>query len=299
MNRPNRPAAIFRKRFRALERNLSPALTGGVEAIHDSRVASRRLREALPVVTAGLSPDLSTQPERAVRRITRSLGKVRELDVVLEILADVERDHPDTRPDVAVTRSYVEQEHATATRQMRACIERLKPERLLAQLATIETTLVGEDVSVPAAEALAGRLTRRADRAAAAIDAAGLLFVAGKLHQVRIALKKLRYSVELAGELARARTRSACLRLKHVQDLLGRLHDLDVAVQKAHAASIGAPADRRVRDLVTLLDDEIRQCHARYLKQRRLLAPILAKCHNEFRPALAALATRPPVALAG
>jgi CHAD domain-containing protein len=299
MARQNRPAVIFRKRFRALEQNLPTALTGGVEAIHDSRVASRRLREALPVVAAGLRPDLSAQPERGVRRITRLLGQVRELDVVLQILADVEREHPEVQPDVAAARIYVEQEHATATRQMRARIERVKPERLTTQLAAVLTALSAEDVTVPAAEALAARLSRRADRAAAAIDAAGLLFVAGKLHQVRIALKKLRYSVELAGELAGARIRSARLRLKYVQDLLGRLHDLDVAVQKAHAASIGAPAERRIRDLVTLLDDEIRQCHARYLKQRRLLAPILAKCHNEFRPALAALASKPPLALAG
>ena len=50
------------------------------EAVHQARVASRRLREVLPIV---LAPGGRTERlRRTVRRLTRTLGPVRELDVV-------------------------------------------------------------------------------------------------------------------------------------------------------------------------------------------------------------------------
>ena len=87
----------FGRRLEVLSKNLSPALAGDVEGVHRSRVASRRLRELLAV----LSPEEGHGDRKAwravntrVRAITRALGGVRELDVALELLDEIVGRHP-------------------------------------------------------------------------------------------------------------------------------------------------------------------------------------------------------------
>src|SRR5262249_12253188 len=77
-------ADVVRRQLRALLSHLPRARKGHVKDVHQARVASRRLREALPVAAVA-APDLARPGlERDVRRLTRALGAVRELDVALE-----------------------------------------------------------------------------------------------------------------------------------------------------------------------------------------------------------------------
>jgi CHAD domain-containing protein len=54
-----------------------------LRSVHQARVASRRLREALPVLRASVHQSRLGRVRRQVRRMTRALGPVRELDVAL------------------------------------------------------------------------------------------------------------------------------------------------------------------------------------------------------------------------
>ena len=60
---------------------------GDVRAIHRTRVASRRLREVLPVLQ--LDADVLHKLSRRLRKITDRLGTVRELDVLLGVLDEL------------------------------------------------------------------------------------------------------------------------------------------------------------------------------------------------------------------
>src|SRR5688572_25251175 len=71
---------------RALFRELRLAREGHHHAIHQARVASRRLREALPVLPSTARGRRCDNIIRDVRRIGRALGSVRELDVALKEL---------------------------------------------------------------------------------------------------------------------------------------------------------------------------------------------------------------------
>ena len=51
--------------------------------------------------------------------------------------------------------------------------------------------------------AVDARVARRATRLNQAVDAAGALYLSERLHAVRIAVKKLRYALELATKLGR------------------------------------------------------------------------------------------------
>ena len=78
-------ASILRER---LEKMLSfrEALLRGddVEALHDMRVASRRLRAALTVFTPAFQSEHYRQLEEEVKNVTTALGEARDLDVMME-----------------------------------------------------------------------------------------------------------------------------------------------------------------------------------------------------------------------
>ena len=89
MNRPSTLVRLLERRTRALRRQLSAAIAGTDVGVHQARVASRRLREAVPVLTQGLQHSKSGKADRKVRRLTQALGTVRELDVTLHLIDEL------------------------------------------------------------------------------------------------------------------------------------------------------------------------------------------------------------------
>ena len=69
---------------RAIRRALPAAKAGDARSLHQARVATRRLRAALPLVASGPKAE---KLARSVRRLTRALGPIRELDVAQALLA--------------------------------------------------------------------------------------------------------------------------------------------------------------------------------------------------------------------
>jgi CHAD domain-containing protein len=118
---------------------------------------------------------------------------------------------------------------------------------------------------------LARRIRRRADALQREMAAAGVLYSPGPLHLVRIATKKLRYGVELAGELRLGATAATLRALKKQQELLGTIHDLEVLTAFADQAIAEMPGRVRPARLVGDWHRECRELHAGYLHSRATL----------------------------
>jgi CHAD domain-containing protein len=109
------------------------------------------------------------------------------------------------------------------------------------------------------------------------------LFAFDRLHQVRIEAKKLRYVLELIHEFGRVPTLRFVARLKQLQDLLGRLHDLEVVegyIQRERGAEerrYAAEIDRAT----SLLELEMRELHASYLASVHVLARVISGCRGD------------------
>ncbi|MGH9720496.1 MAG: CHAD domain-containing protein, partial [Bryobacteraceae bacterium] len=80
----------FRKRLDAFIKRAKRIHKGDIEALHGTRVASRRLRELVPLLQ--LDPDTSGKLGRQLGRVTKRLGRVRELDVLLLVIEELSRD---------------------------------------------------------------------------------------------------------------------------------------------------------------------------------------------------------------
>src|SRR5579884_4172045 len=92
MPRPERRYELMRKRLDVFTRTLHRVEAGDVRALHRARVASRRLRELIPVLQ--LDDQKAAKLSKRLRKATIRLGGVRELDVLQQLAAQIERDRP-------------------------------------------------------------------------------------------------------------------------------------------------------------------------------------------------------------
>lgn len=283
---------VLDRRSRALGRHLPRAVEGEARGVHQARVASRRLREAVPVLSAGVSGVQRRSTVRTLRRITRALGLVREMDVSLVALADARRAGAD-RAAVDVVASHLQRQRAARREEMLARLEKVDRPALAARLRQIGRFVAGADADPAWRAVLQARLTRRARALAKAVEAAGALYVPERLHAVRIAVKKLRYGLELAGEAQAGPTDGLVRQLKQTQDDLGRLHDLQVLIGHVRTAQAQSGTSRTIQpgafeDLVRAFETECRALHGRYVAAAAGLAALAGEGRGRVTSAVAA-----------
>lgn len=257
--RPKNPAArrpaaeratpLLRERVRGVFRRLPRALAGDEEALHDMRVAARRLRVALPI--------LARKPEgRRVRRsltvlkqVTRTAGASRDLDVAAALLDGREAEKTPafatlrrrlraarTRSRGRMAEALLDLEIAELRRHLRAAVARRADGLfvVLRRLRETRTALGAEVLSL--------------------LDALGDRYDPAPLHRLRIRVRRLRYLAEL-GDVFRGHSTPAAEELRALQDQLGLVQDTHVMAEwfarQAAAAQARGQADlaREARSL--------------------------------------------------
>lgn len=203
-----------------------------VEAVHDLRVASRRLRAFVSVFTPLLDSEVLDRTEKPLRRITRAARSVRDLDVHMELLVDrLER--------AATDRERAALEHLLEHLETGRERIRRRAEKRLARIDFDDLRLwisaaLGETVArLPHDQAAAGALAedliqpliKRASKDRPAND--GMEYP-DDMHKLRIDLKKLRYGIELFEPVFGAHYQTLYERVEALQELLGKHHDLVV-----------------------------------------------------------------------
>jgi triphosphatase len=249
-------------------REATRALAGDPEGVHQARVAARRLREALALVTGPSESDADILRAEA-RRLRGSLGPVRETDVMLALLAERAEAHRWPAVTVARVRRGLVERRRHAGQAAHHALSRIDLTVLLGRSARVTASLD----RVPRFLASARRLTRRARiRAGGLVEAirrAGPFYAPVRFHEARIAAKKLRYILELARDVGRIRVDKEIDALREAQDTLGRLHDLQDLQSAVDAVAAEPPADRAARRALaamsTALAGECRRLHAAFL----------------------------------
>jgi CHAD domain-containing protein len=276
---------LMKQRLTTLIDAMPAAQAGDVRSVHQARVASRRLREALPVLRASVHQHRLGRVRRQVRRMTRALGPVRELDVALTHLDELaNRDIVSTRA-LAYVRQEIARERLERRRELLAAITPGKIDKLRQQLGHVAT---GPETPHPldAIEQAEQQVGRRARDLSGAIQRAGGLYLPDRLHRVRVSAKKLRYAMEVDRELRRSRSTARINQLKRVQDVLGLMHDFEILIDRTrHVQAVIATTDRALATeldaLVRTLEEECRQQHAAYMRRRE---PILKLCETLAPP---------------
>jgi CHAD domain-containing protein len=284
------PAELYeslRKRLTVFSHK-SKRIDDDVDALHRTRVASRRLRELLPVLR--LDGRTTRKLDRRLRRVTKRLGAVRDLDVLVGLIEELRRDRRYSKTALMEVQAVVEDARKIARGRLQAQLSPGRLQKITRRLKRVAKQLQADETEATggAAErrqtratiwAVEARAARRAVRVRETIDAAGTAYAAAPLHQVRIALKKLRFALELTAELEHRPAARDLATLKASQDLLGRLHDFQVLIEHAsHIQStrlvIDPVAWRELGLLVRTLERDCRKLHARYVRNASRLAEI-------------------------
>ena len=224
-------ASVLRRRAEALLGELANLKRhGGKDAVHDTRVQSRRLRAALEAFE-DLCPAAPWGVLYAsVRAVTRTLGRMRETEVTASLL-----DELDVGPDPALRlcREYLQErldrDIRRQRRRFRAALREIKVKQLRSQA----HTLLAAPESRECAPAPDG-LKERRRRILAALAESPLSFRTqrsfaragdAQLHQLRIAVKKLRYAMEIFDEMQPGELQSQIAAARALQDAAGRHQD--------------------------------------------------------------------------
>ncbi|HEX2567917.1 MAG TPA: CHAD domain-containing protein [Polyangia bacterium] len=205
------------------------------EDTHAVRVASRRLRATLGLLGGPLE-----EFREGVKRLGRILGEVRDHDVLLAWLADVEaRAESDELPGIARLREQRQAELPALEAMMREAVGAFEVH--VAQPLNLRLGEAGWPGRLGGGRArrhLSRRL-KKLGRQIEELEAQGLE-QATPVHQLRIAGKKARYELELMeGVLPPAE--EALDRLKTLQEIIGELHDADVRIAFLPHYLVGVP----------------------------------------------------------
>lgn len=205
-----------------------------IEDIHDLRVASRRIRIALSVFNDFFPKRKVRSWEDTIRSITRKFGKTRDLDVQIEFLEGLLAIVSDRQLRAGILRVHLRllQKRQEKDRTVgKHSGDLLKNKSILAMQSDIQ-----EIIKTSCEDGYPLALFQLALHA---IDTALDQFLyyevfihnpenIHELHLMRIAAKRLRYTLEVFLPLYRGKLEEFLNSMKTVQQKLGLIHDCDV-----------------------------------------------------------------------
>jgi triphosphatase len=248
------------------------------EAIHQARVATRRLRAALRVFKGALPAEAEPVKDE-LTWIARQLGAVRDLDVQIERLQT-------NAAQLDVAEAVVPHAVWLGTQRQQAlsaCAEALESARFASLGRNLEELTPGSlDEDEPVKEYAPRTLRQVAKKLRKRADALDRRSPDADFHQVRIRAKRLRYTCEFFEPLYDKSARKLIDACTDLQDLLGDQQDGIVATRRIHEAIQSAAAAWPAEAVLAL--GQVVQWEAEHRGDiRRRFKPTYAKVDRAWR----------------
>jgi inorganic triphosphatase YgiF len=204
-----------------------------LEALHDMRVAARRLRASLAPFSDAFPPRVCSYLRDELKWLRQSLGEVRDMDVQLGRVFAFSASTPAAlRTSLDTYARFLQRRRAEHRKELLAV---LTSERYFALLVGLEEYATGaagmerDGVQRSVGGLVADEIEkayRRVCKLGRRVDAEP---TPEDLHGLRVRAKRLRYTLELCRDLTGRDGVRAIRRLVRLQDLLGNFHDAVVA----------------------------------------------------------------------
>ncbi len=221
-----------------------------IEYIHRMRVASRRLRAALPLFRTCFPEKQYTKWMQELTKITRALGDARDADVQIAFLQKSLKKLQKEEGIQETGKPAGNPSMEPAIRFLLLALEKkrgLLQKRVLSALAGLEKSRIVDDMQRTFASMNTGFMAGRSKPKLYGIPPLAALRIGRRLsrllsyepwirhpeavaehHATRIAAKKLRYTMEIYGSVYRNSLKKPLARVKKIQEILGEIHDCDV-----------------------------------------------------------------------
>lgn len=228
------PRRLDRQIDAVLRRSGSRILTP-VE-VHDLRVAIARLRVGFSIFRKQIGPRRRRRIDRALRRLRRSLGPVRDLDVLRTHLLSRARGRQGEL--IRALLKVVARQRHQALQDARLVVEEETAGGLRRQLRKARRRVrerIGERLPKRRAQSWIDVRLQKVHHQAAKLGSDD----SEAIHRLRMDIKKLRYATELlAAQLPQDRVGHFVETLTRIQDRLGEAHD--AAVRQGQLADLRA-----------------------------------------------------------
>ncbi len=212
-----------------------------IESIHRMRVATRRLRNALDLFNDLLPTKKSVRWLDTVKKVTKSLGAARDLDVQMDVVAGFIARQTERKFLAGSRRIYTRLEQSRKKIQKRVLIAMDDAEKSgdLVEMQAYFTLPVpdgeNEETAIPKAEystalyfravsVIFQRLESFLAYEISMYDPANIK----ELHAMRIQAKWLRYSLETFAEMYPDQLKKPIAAARLTQEYLGLIHDCDI-----------------------------------------------------------------------
>jgi CHAD domain-containing protein len=270
-----------------------PENSADPEALHDFRVALRRLRSGLRSYASWLDESLSKKLLRRLKKLADATGPCRDTEVQIEWLRGQPRQlSSHHRAGLAWLLARLEARMREADEEMAGHVPDEFPrleQALRKQLSTYRTEVhLDADAARPTlAEATAAVLRRQAEELRSHLARVEGPGDEKEAHAARISAKRLRYLLEpFLEELPEAA--SVVKHMKGLQDILGELHDAHVLAREL-AESLDSAAVERTRRLLEIQtsgtpDESLLRAERRRVREPGILA--LARLNHARRDRL-------------
>lgn len=229
-----------------------------VEALHDFRVALRRLRSAIRAYRAPLSSSIGKGTNKRLRKLAQATGQSRDLEVHVAWI-DEQRATltPRQRIGADALRAQLADRRARADVMLEQAIDLTFPhlahrvrERLLRYDAPV---LFGPGhADPPFAAVMSLRAHKMVTDLKAALDAVHATTDELEAHRARIAAKRLRYLLEPVAGIVPG-VDALVERIRPLQDQLGALHDAHVFAPELVAATMTAVGEHARKESLAVV----------------------------------------------
>jgi CHAD domain-containing protein len=199
-------------------------ISDDIKVVHNLRVASRRLQQVLQLLLPEAKSSAKKKVLRTLRKVRRAFGPCRNLDVNLSLVRGrmEKMTAASVRQAWAAVQLWLEERRAGAIETGRT---ELRKHELVDLIARLQSLLEDNGEEAESMERLWERTNDALREWRNALDAAKADPAVQRIHAFRIAGKKLRYRVELLGELGNSSVKAMIDALKSLQDDLGDWHD--------------------------------------------------------------------------
>ena len=256
------------------------------EALHDFRVALRRLRTWIRAFRPVLRDTLRGKVMRRLARLADATGASRDLEVRIEWIDQTRRQlHAEERKGATWLIKRLRREKLTCDADLRRVVDDefdKATRRLEKAMARYEACVEGE---LSYEEVASEIVARHLDALSTAMAAVSSVNDRAQGHAARIAAKRLRYVLEIVAPSDSDQAR-AMVSLKELQDRLGDLHDAqtlgsqlaslvaELSAAKADAAKPAANGAASRVDPVPGLQALLRRLRQREKESFRLMLPV-------------------------
>jgi len=217
------------------------------EPLHDFRVALRRLRAALRLFRKPLAQTEAKDIDRKLRAVAQALGPPRDADVWWLTLQSIEREL-----DMAQNRTwkkymqYQQLQREPHRAHVRQVLDGSRYRNLMTQ--TVYFLRIGIHRAIREAgdeahqaEPWSAKKILMLARSIYEADIPGGAWDVEEFHALRRACRRCRYWTEFMGPALGPRTRSWARLMKDIADVLGDLHDADVALERLAYEPVSPP----------------------------------------------------------